>query len=265
MPDPRLSGHTASARARHARAGYELVVPRDLHLVPSIVTYNQDGLVTMHSTEALRADAFLEAYRAAKATGSWSGPLGQADIHWRAHVVCWVGRQASRLPGDFVECGVARGGTAVLLLEYLGEAAFRERRFFLYDTFRGLDPSRSSARELEQTEGYYVDCYEDVRRLLAGRSCVRIIRGSLPDTLDDGAPERVSYLHIDLNAAEPERRTLEFFWDRLVPGAMVLFDDYGWVACAAQKSAIDEVLRNRGVEALTLPTGQGLAMKPLHS
>jgi hypothetical protein len=46
---------------------------------------------------------------------------------------------------------------------------------------------------------------------------------------------------------------------------MILFDDYGWVACAAQKKAIDQVLRERGVEALTLPTGQGLAVKPLIS
>lgn len=228
-----------------------------------MVTYNQDGLITMHNTEALRADRFLAAYGAAKATGSWSGPYGQVDIQWRAHVVCWVGCQASQLPGDFVECGVDRGGTAVLLLEYLGREAFRNRGFYLYDTFQGLDPARSSAQELEQTEGHYPDCYEDVSRRFADRSCVYVIRGSLPSTLNEHSPERVAYLHIDLNAAEPERLTLEFFWDRLVPGAMVLFDDYGWVACAAQKKAIDEVLRVRGVMALTLPTGQGLAMKPL--
>jgi len=262
MLGSRLSGHTASARARQAKSGYDIILPPQLHLAPGTVTYNQDGLITMHSTEALRSEPFLSAYAAAKATGSWSGPAGQADIHWRAHVISWIGRQASFLGGDFVECGVARGGTAVLLLEYLGPAAFANRDFYLYDTFCGLNPALSSAQELKQTEGYYPDCYEDVLRQFEGWPRVHVIRGSLPDSLRERAPEQVAYLHIDLNAAEPERLTLEFFWDRLIPGAMILFDDYGWAACAAQKKAIDEVLRARGVEALTLPTGQGLAMKP---
>jgi O-methyltransferase len=258
MSGPLLSGYTASARQRQLKS-----IVQPLHLVPGGVTYNQDGLITIHNTEALRSEPFLSAYKAAKKTGSWSGPSGQADIHWRAHVLCWVARQAERLAGDFVECGVARGGTAVLLLEYLGAPAFQTREFYLYDTFCGLDPAMSSSVELAQTAGYYPDCYEDVLRRFEGWPRVHIIRGSLPQSLHDRAPKRVAYLHIDLNAAEPERLTLEFFWDRLVPGAMIVFDDYGWVACAAQKKAIDGLLQERGVEAMTLPTGQGLAMKPL--
>ena len=265
MSGPRLSGHTASARERQARAGYDLLVPPQLHLAPGMVTYNQDGLITMHNTAALLSDPFLSAYAAAKETGSWRGPLGQADIHWRAHVVCWVARQMEHFPGDFVECGVARGGTAILLLTYLGPAAFAGRDFYLYDTFRGLDTALSSPQELAQTEGHYPDCYEEVRRRFEGFPRVHVIRGTLPHVLHERAPERVAYLHVDLNAAEPERLTLEFFWDRLLPGAMILFDDYGWVACEAQKKAIDEVLRERGVEAMTLPTGQCLAVKPLIS
>jgi hypothetical protein len=55
---------------------------------------------------------------------------------------------------------------------------------------------------------------------------------------------------------------MEFFWDKLVPGALIVLDDYGWIGQYLQKEAIDEFLAPRNVKALTLPTGQGLIIKP---
>jgi O-methyltransferase len=54
---------------------------------------------------------------------------------------------------------------------------------------------------------------------------------------------------------------MQYFWPRLVPGAPVIFDDYGWLAYRAQKEALDEFARSHGVEILLLPTGQGLLIK----
>lgn len=70
------------------------------------VTYNQDGLVTKHGTDFMREDRFAGAYRIGEKTGSWKG----ATIHWRAHVACWAAERACELEGDFVECGVNKGG-----------------------------------------------------------------------------------------------------------------------------------------------------------
>ena len=55
---------------------------------------------------------------------------------------------------------------------------------------------------------------------------------------------------------------IEHFWPKLSTGAMVVLDDYGWTRYEAQKETIDEFARSVGVEALTLPTGQGLLVKP---
>jgi hypothetical protein len=54
----------------------------------------------------------------------------------------------------------------------------------------------------------------------------------------------------------------EFLWPRLVPGAFVLLDDYGWAAHVNQKHAWDGFAEKHGVMILPLPTGQGLIMKP---
>jgi hypothetical protein len=56
---------------------------------------------------------------------------------------------------------------------------------------------------------------------------------------------------------------LDFFWDKLSPGAPVVLDDYGWTLHAAQKEAMDVLATDRGVKILELPTGQGVLFKPL--
>ena len=84
------------------------------------------------------------------------------------------------------------------------------------------------------------------------------------DLLDRGSAlihGLVAFLHIDMNCALPERVAFEFFWDRLSPGAVVLFDDYAYYGHNCQREAIDAAARARGTEVLSLPTGQGLIVK----
>ena len=61
-----------------------------------------------------------------------------------------------------------------------------------------------------------------------------------------------------MNCSPPEIAAINFFWDKLVPGAMVLLDDYGFVSYEEQKNAFDN---EKGIEILALPTGQGLIIK----
>jgi predicted O-methyltransferase YrrM len=64
-----------------------------------------------------------------------------------------------------------------------------------------------------------------------------------------------------MNNAEAEIGALEVLWDRVVPGAVVILDDYGWAGCLEQKRAEDVFLTERGYQVLELPTGQGLLIK----
>lgn len=76
----------------------------------------------------------------------------------------------------------------------------------------------------------------------------------------------IAYLSIDMNCAYPEVKAMEFFWDKLVPGGTVIFDDYGFSANQSgfieQKKALDSFADSRSVSILTLPTGQGVMIKP---
>ena len=64
-----------------------------------------------------------------------------------------------------------------------------------------------------------------------------------------------------MNIAAPEVAALEFFWDKLVIGAVVLLDDYGFQHYAEQYEAMNDFAAKHNVAIATLPTGQGLLIK----
>lgn len=226
-------------------------------LWPSL-RYQQDGLATEHNADFRRDARFAHAYALGRATGSWRG----REIQWRAYVVCWAAEHACRLPGDMVECGVYRGGLSRTVMDYIGFEGL-PKTFYLLDTFRGIPEDQILPEERHLGRGLerYEECYDDVVRTFARYPNVRIIRGPVPDTLPQVTAERVCYLSLDMNSAVAEVAALEYFWGRLVPGAIVLLDDYGFRDYAPQKHAMDAFAAEHGVSILSLPTGQGLIVK----
>jgi hypothetical protein len=137
--------------------------------------------------------------------------------------------------------------------------------FHLYDSFAGLPDEWSTAFERSHTKTHYelAENYSEaaVRARFAGYANVRIIPGIVPDSLRGTAPEKIAYLHIDLNAAVAEIAALEVLFDRVVPGGFVIFDDFGHMPHNAQHIVETEWMAKRGYAILELPTGQGLVIK----
>lgn len=221
--------------------------------------YHQDGLTTKHNCDFLKDPLFLRACATAKETGEWRG----AELHWRVFVEIWAAVHGSKLEGDFVHCGVERGSTARVVIEYV-DFKNLPKRFYLLDTFCGLVEDQISAEERAHgiSRLVYDECYEEVTRTFAPFPNVEIIRGKIPDTLSQVPSESVAYLSIDMNCAKPEIAAAEFFWPRMSSGAVMVLDDYGWKMCIEQKKAFDEFADRHDVMILPLPTGQGLIVKP---
>lgn len=89
-----------------------------------------------------------------------------------------------------------------------------------------------------------------------------IVRGAIPTTLPEVKSEKIAFLSIDMNNATPEIAAAERFWDRMSSGAMMVLDDYGWNTSVDQKPAFDRFAAKRGLQVMSLPTGQGLLVKP---
>lgn len=221
-------------------------------------TYDRDGLKTLHNCDFLGDPLFQEAYRLGRATGSWQG----ADVEWRAYVVCWAAQKGRTIEGDYVECGVNKGGFSRLAMHYIDFANLPGKKFYLVDTYRGIPEEFLEEDNRAILENRYGECYEEVARTFAPFENAVIVRGVVPDVLPAVTAEKVCYLSLDMNSAAPEIAAAEFFWDRMSSGAVMVLDDYGFSLFIRQKHAFDAFARSKGVAALSLPTGQGLIFKP---
>ena len=121
--------------------------------------YFQDGLLTVHNSDFRKDPKFREAYALGKATGSW----GRQDVEWRAYVCCWAAWSVREKDGDFVECGVNRGGLSRTVCHYVDFGALN-KRFWLLDTYEGLPEHLISEDErgLGILPGGYDPCYDQV-------------------------------------------------------------------------------------------------------
>lgn len=223
----------------------------------SPLTYAQDGLYTIHNCDFVNDLHFAESYRLGKATGSW----GSEDIHWRAYIACVLAEKAARLEGDFVECGVNRGGLSRAIIHYTNFPLLN-KTLHLFDTFQGLEDRCISAQERGAgiRAGGYGECYSAVLETFR-EFPVNIVRGPVPDTLATANIRKVAYLSLDMNCVLPEVAAAEFFWDKLSIGAVVLLDDYGWCRHIEQKKGLDRFAESRNTRIIQLPTGQGVIVK----
>lgn len=224
---------------------------------PQSFKYAKDGLFTIHNTDFIKDELFSTSYKLGKETGSW----GEVDIEWRAFIACWAADNVKHLSGDFVECGVNRGGLSRAIINYVNFSSLN-KKFFLFDTFNGLDDKYISDEEKKKgmKSGGYEECFESVKSTFKNFN-VELIRGAVPETLTATKIENICYLSIDMNCVEPEISAARFFWDKIVTGGIILLDDYGWYGHEEQKKAFDIFARERGRKVLALPTGQGMIIK----
>jgi hypothetical protein len=93
------------------------------------------------------------------------------------------------------------------------------------------------------------------------RPLYQLCAGDIFDTLDTVDVGELCFAHVDLNAVAPSRLALEFAYARMVPGGMILFDDYGGAGSEAQRRMIDDFFDDLPETPLALPTSQGLVVK----
>lgn len=208
---------------------------------------------------------FQRAYEAGVNTGHKFGKYGRTQ-EWRMHINLWAAHHATKIEGDFVECGVNTGILSVAVCEYLNFAKLTDRNFWLFDTYNGIPESQMSEDELERrrkdNQTWYEDCYELAKKNFSPYPNAHLVRGLVPDTLSTVPIQKVAYLALDMNIALPERAAIEYFWEKLTPGAFVILDDYGFEGSGPQHETMDEFAASRGIKIASLPTGQGLIIKP---
>jgi len=162
------------------------------------------------------------------------------------------------IPGDFVECGVWRGGSVMMMALALQRFGGVGRRLYCFDTFEGMPPP--GARDVRNDTGmpaaeilsaadktadrsvWAIAPLDHVRRNLASTGyppellayCV----GKVEDTLPGSAPAEIALLRLDTDWYGSTRHELVHLYPRLAAGGVLIIDDYGYWRGARQ--ATDE-------------------------
>jgi O-methyltransferase len=147
------------------------------------------------------------------------------------------------IPGDFVECGVWRGGSSLLVALMLQQKDIRDRKVFLYDTFSGMP----APTEFDMIKEYSDDigwCYaslEDVMGAFAKHDFkfpIEFIEGDVMTTLHTHQPSAISLLRLDTDWYESTALEYEILYPNLSAGGVLIIDDYGvW---AGSRKATDD-------------------------
>lgn len=166
------------------------------------------------------------------------------------------------IPGALVECGVWRGGSALVMVKALQRAGVDDRDVYLFDTFEGMneptdmDTSRFSepatttwqkakASGATAYERYFQPAkfsLDGVRSLLHATGYpserIRCVPGLVEDTVPDRAPSEIAVLRLDTDWYESTKHELVHLYPRLASGGVLIIDDYGhWDGC---RCAVDE-------------------------
>ena len=210
-----------------------------------------DNLLTWGRNLSMLDDApFVQAWQSNR-----ESPSDEAIV-WRRYVLACAAYHCVQLEGDFVECGAYTGVGVKTIVDYLGGTSF-PKTFWAYDIF---EHDASMANHAMPLHG--AGLYDRVKAKFASYPQVKVVKGLIPEVFAADGPERIAYLHIDLNQAPAEVAALDHLFDRMVPGGLLILDDYEWAGIyRPQKMAEDGWFDERRYRVMPLPTGQGLVIK----
>ncbi|MEG4949690.1 TylF/MycF/NovP-related O-methyltransferase [Microcoleus sp. F8-A4] len=160
------------------------------------------------------------------------------------------------IPGDIIECGVWRGGSALLAALIMKARNVSDRQLYLYDTFQGMptptefDVDKYGRTGFEMMEQYGDDigwCYASLEDVQAAFSVhnfdfkIHFVQGDVIETLERIKPETISVLRLDTDWYESTAVEFQLLYPRLSTGGVLIVDDYGcW---AGSRKATDDYFR----------------------
>ena len=178
--------------------------------------------------------------------------------------------EIDNVEGDFVECGVWRGGNLILFQRMIEKLNFKNRKIFAYDTYSGMSPPTQSDLNINNEKAediinslekkgvdpenniIFAKCdLENVKKnfqINTGKNDNLIcIKGKVEDTLKikNNLPKKISLLRLDTDWYESTKIELEVLFPLLSKNGIMIIDDYGY--WKGSKKAVDEYFKDKNI------------------
>jgi O-methyltransferase len=173
---------------------------------------------------------------------------------------------AGSTDGAFVECGVWRGGSAMLAALALMRFGGVDRELYLYDTYAGMTvpsavdidpwmaPAITTWRKLQRGDKNEW-CYaplDEVAKNMRGigypMDKIHFVQGRVEETIPGMIPDRIAVLRLDTDWYESTRHELRHLYPRLSKNGILIVDDYGYWQGA--RKAVDEYFTDQAARPL---------------
>ena len=185
------------------------------------------------------------------------------------------------IEGDIVECGVWKGGSMLAIAEALKDAGVQNRKLYLYDTFEGMSEPTEADRSHDDQDAVNLlqkdtnkeknlvwaystlDTVKKTMQLSAyPQELITYVKGKVEETLPRTLPGKIALLRLDTDWYESTKHELEQLYPLLVPGGILIIDDYGFWKGA--RKAVDEYIAQHSLRLFLArmdDTGR-IAVKP---
>ena len=191
----------------------------------------------------------------------------------RAQILTAAFRMAQRSEGAIAECGVFRGFSAHLMFEVQSslDPSYTGQDMFLIDSFEGLsggsdkdfrhlvfDEQGNAYSQNREFAGLLRADLDIVSELVQSLGQVNLVKGWIPDVFAELPDQNYKFVHIDVDLYDPTFASLEYFVPRMVPGGIILNDDYYSSKFPGGGRAWFEYCRDQKLEYLPMDSGQSL-------
>jgi hypothetical protein len=174
----------------------------------------------------------------------------------RYYIIWKYSIYASSMQGDFVEAGVYNGSSAFFMSPPC------KTKLHLIDSWEGLPALQEIDNPIyDRQDNEWLPRFnisiDAAKENLKSYSNIEYHKGWIPEVLSIKDP--ISLLHLDLDLYQPTKYSLEYFWDQMVPGGIIvsdLHDEVSWGASKATKDFFKDIR-----QITFLPTGKAIIIK----
>ena len=172
---------------------------------------------------------------------------------------------------DIAECGVWKGQSAYIISTIFKKNGFK-KKFNIFDSFEGGLSKKSnsdenltrklSANEIVDESKIFSSTIDEVSKNLSSFPFVLFYPGWIPFSFKSVKSSKYSFVHIDVDLYQPTIDSLNYFWNLLVIGGVIVIDDYGSSQFPGATKAVDDFLKNKKIfQFYKVPMGSCFIIK----
>lgn len=173
-------------------------------------------------------------------------------LYARLYVLRQLADQQKDKNLNFAECGVYAG------MSMLFTADKCTQKFIGIDSFEGVSPKTEFDTDYFDKVTLEIEMKYSLLTLQEFNN-TEIYKGWIPDVFNQIGVLEYSYVHLDVDMYEPTRDSLEYFWDKICIGGVLICDDYGSYKTIGARKAMDDFFPRSSI--LEIPTGQAIVFK----